>query len=133
MTVRALSGLAALNVAYALSGLALLWGFGALRTWGAVLRLTGLGYLVGLAAFGVVWTALLAAGAPFEGVTIVVSLAALGVAGAGLARRRRVTFRRDPPSVPTTGTLLVAAAGVALAGLFLESLFRAARLQSLQA
>lgn len=133
MTVRALSGLAALNLAYAFVGLALLWGFGALRTWGAVLRLTGLGYLVGLAAFGVLWTTLLVAGVPFGGAAIVVSLVALGVAGVAVARSRRVTFRRNPPKVPATGTVLVAAAGVALVGLFLESLFRAARLQSLQA
>ncbi len=133
MTVRALSGLAALNLAYAFVGLALLWGFGALRTWGAVLRLTGLGYLVGLAAFGVLWTTLLVASVPFGGAAIVVSLVALGVAGVAVARSRRVTFRRNPPKVPATGTVLVAAAGVALVGLFLESLFRAARLQSLQA
>jgi hypothetical protein len=133
MTVRALSGLAALNLAYAFVGLALLWGFGALRTWGAVLRLTGLGYLVGLAAFGVLWTTLLVADVPFGGAAIVVSLVALGVAGVAVARSRRVTFRRNPPKVPATGTVLVAAAGVALVGLFLESLFRAARLQSLQA
>ena len=133
MTVRALSGLAALNLAYAFVGLALLWGFGALRTWGAVLRLTGLGYLVGLAAFGVLWTTLLVAGVPFGGAAIVVSLVALGVAGVAVARSRRVPFRRNPPKVPATGTVLVAAAGVALVGLFLESLFRAARLQSLQA
>jgi len=43
VTLRALSGLAALNLSYALVGLALLWSFGALRTWNAVARLVGLG------------------------------------------------------------------------------------------
>ena len=133
MTVRALTGLAALNLAYASVGLSLLWGFGALRRWSAFLRLSGLGYLVGLAAFGVLWTMLLVADVPFGGVAIVVSLVALGVAGATVARWRRVPFWHGRPRVPAGGTLLVAAAGVALAGLFLESLFRVARLQSLQA
>ena len=61
----ALTGIAALNIGYAVVGLSLLWGLLAFRTWGGVLRLAGLGYLLGLAAFGVVWTALLVAGVPF--------------------------------------------------------------------
>jgi hypothetical protein len=133
VTLRALSGLAALNLAYAFVGLALLWGFGALRTWNAVARLVGLGYLVGLAAFGVLWTTLLVAGVPFDGIAIVVSLVALAVVGAAVARFRGMTIRRGPRHGPATWTVLVAAAGIALAGLFLESLFRSARIQSLQA
>ena len=74
MTVRALSGLVVLNLSYAVVGLSLLWALGAFRTWSAALRLAGLGYLLGLAAFGVLWTTLLVAGVPFGGVGIVVSL-----------------------------------------------------------
>lgn len=133
MTVRALAGLAALNLAYALVGLALLWGFRGFRTWGSALRLTGLGYLLGVAAFGVVWTTLLVVGVPFGGLAIAVSLVALGAAGIVAGWRRRATVPRGLPRARGAPIVLVSAAGIALAGLFLEALFRAARLQSLQA
>ena len=132
MTVRALAGLAALNVAYALVGLSLLWALRSFRTWGGVLRLAGLGYLVGLAAFGVLWTTLLVAGFPFGGVEIAVTLIVLGAAGVIAGRRRGARFQRGLPRVSGTPMLLVSAAGIALTGLFLEALFRAARLNSLQ-
>ncbi len=132
MTVRALAGLTALNLAYAAVGLSLLWGLLAFRTWGGLLRLAGLGYLVGLAAFGVVWTTLLVAGVPFGAVEIAVSLIVLGAAGLIAGRRRGARFQRGRPRVQGTPVLLVSAAGIALAGLFLEALFRAARLSSLQ-
>ena len=132
MTVSAIAGLASLNLAYALVGIALLWGAGALPTWGAALRLTGLGYLLGVAAFGVVWTTLLVAGVPFGGVEIVVSLVALAAASLAAGRYRRRQRPRGSPRIPGTPSLLVTAGGIALAGLYLEALFRAARLQSLQ-
>jgi len=132
VTVRALAGVTALNVAYAAVGLALLFGFGALGTRRAALRLAGLGYLVGIAAFGVVWTTLLVVGVPFGAGAIAVSLLALGLAGVAAGRVRGERLERGPPLVPATPSLLVTAAGVALAGLFLEALFRAARLLSLQ-
>ena len=132
MTVRALAGLTTLNIAYALGGLALLWGLRGFRTWGAVLRLTGLGYLLGIAAFGIVWTALLVAGVPFGGLEIAVSLVGLGAAGVVAGRVRRATVPRGLLGGRATPIVLVSAAGIALAGLFLEALLRAARLQSLQ-
>ena len=67
MTIRALTGIVCLNLAYAFVGLSLLWGLRALRTWGEVGLLAGLGYLVGLSAFGVLWTGLLVVGVPFGG------------------------------------------------------------------
>ncbi len=133
MTLRALSGLVALNLAYAVVGVALLWALGAFRTWSAALRLAGVGYLLGLAAFGVLWTTLLVAGVRFGGVGIVVSLVALAALGLAAGTARHVTLERGPPSPAATPAMLVMAAGVALAGLYLEALFRAARLSSLQA
>ena len=132
MTVRALAGLAALNVAYALVGLSLLWALRSFRTGGGVLRLAGLGYLVGLGAFGVLWTTLLVAGVPFGGVEIAVTLIVLGAVGVIAGRRRGARFQRGLPRVSGTPMLLVSAAGIALTGLFLEALLRAARLNSLQ-
>jgi hypothetical protein len=133
VTVRALSGLVALNLAYAVVGLALLWALGAFRTWNAALRLAGLGYLLGLAAFGVLWTTLLVAGVPFGGAGIVVSLVALAAVGLAAGAVRRVTPQRGTAAPAATTAVLVVAVGVALAGLYLEALFRAARLSSLQA
>ena len=133
MTVRALAGLVVLNLAYALVGVALLWALGAFRTWSAALRLAGLGYLLGLAAFGVLWTTLLVAGVPFGGVGIVVSLVGLAALGLTAGMVRNVTPKRGPPSPTAASAVLVTAVGVALAGLYLEALFRAARLSSLQA
>jgi hypothetical protein len=132
VTVRALAGITALNLAYALAGLSLLWGLRGFRTWGSVLRLAGLGYLVGVAAFGVAWTALLVVGAPFGGIALAVSLVALGAGGAAIGRVRGVAVPHGLGWARATPILLVTAAGLALAGLFLEALFRAARLQSLQ-
>src|SRR6185503_5650763 len=96
-------------------------------------RLAGLGYLVGLAAFGVLWTALLVVGVPFGGVGIVVSLVVLAAAGVVSGRLRGSSLEHGFPRIGGTPILLVSAAGIALAGLFLEALLRAARLLSLQA
>lgn len=132
MTVRALAGLAALNVAYAVVGLSLLWGALAFRTWGGLLRLAGLGYLVGLAAFGVLWTAFLVAGVPFGGLMLVLSLVALAALGVVAGRLRGAGFDGGWQRPGTGMVLLVSAVSVALVGVFLEALFRTARLSSLQ-
>lgn len=135
MTVRAIAGLAALNVGYLLVGLTLLWALRGLPRWSDVARLAGLGYLLGVASFGVVWTQLLVVGVPFGGWGIVATLLA-GTVAAAVAGRR--LGRRRPRggfggTVTATSALLVTAAGIALVGLLLEALFRAARLQGLQA
>ena len=84
MTVRALLGLAALNGAYAVLGVTLLWALRGLPRWADVLRLAGLGYLLGLATFGIVWTQLLVVGVPFGGWGVVHSL--VGGTAAAAAR-----------------------------------------------
>ena len=136
MSVRAVLGLAALNGAYLILGVTLLWALRGLRRWSDVLRLAGLGYLVGVAAFGTVWTQLLVVRLPF-GVwglvlTLVCGTAAAGAAGVLLGRPRPRGFV-DTDRHASAASLLVTAAGVALTGLLLEALFRSARLQSLQA
>jgi hypothetical protein len=133
VTVRSLAGLAALNLAYAVVGLWILWGLRGFRTWGVVLRLSGLGYLLGVAAFGVLWTTLLAAGVPFGGVEVAVSLVALAAAGVLVGVRRGAAAPHGLGWARATPIVLVSATGIALAGLYLEALFRTARLQSLQA
>jgi hypothetical protein len=135
VTERAILGLVALNGGYAVMGLALLWAIRGLERWVDVLRLAGLAYLLGVAAFGVAWTQLLLLGVPFDCWAIVSSLAcgtalALG-AGIFLHRARPRGFG-DPGRHASSGAVLVTAVGVALTGLILEALFRSARLQSLQ-
>jgi hypothetical protein len=137
VTIRAIAGLVALNVAFAVMGLTFLWGLRGFRRWADVLRLAGLGYVLGLAAFGVVWTELLVVGVTFGGWGIVLTLVLGCAIGCGVA----VGLRRPWPEAVSVSNapsispaaLLVTAAGVALVGLLLEALFRAARLQSLQA
>jgi hypothetical protein len=138
VTIRAISGLFALNGAFAVMGLTLLWAFRGFTRWADVLRLAGVGYLIGVAAFGGVWTQLLVVGVPFGGWAIVLSLllasAVACAAGVRLGRPRPAGFgwsvTRDEGS---SASLLVTATGVALVGLLLEAFFRSARLQSLQA
>lgn len=135
MTLRAIAGLVALNGAFALLGLWLLWALGAVPRWVDALRLAGLGYLVGVAAFGVVWTQLLVVGVPFDGWSILATLAG-GIALVSVAGRLRgrapPQARRDPRRMEPAA-LLTTAVGVAATGLLLEALFRSARLQGLQA
>ena len=135
MTLRAILGLAALNAGFAVLGLSVLWALRGLPRWSDVLRLAGVGYLVGVAVFGTLWTQLLVVGVPFGGWAIVATLVggtlATCVAGALLGRAPPEGFG-DGRGSPTLD-LLTTAAGIALIGLLLEALFRSARLQSLQA
>jgi hypothetical protein len=133
MTTRALGGLLALNVAYLVVGIAILWAFRGFRTWSQVARLAGLGYLLGVAAFGTLWSLLLVVDVPFGGAAIVISLTGLAVAASVAGRLGRRPVPRGWPSARTGPAILVTAVGIACAGLLLEALFRSARLQSLQA
>lgn len=135
MTIRAIAGLAALNLGLAVTGTTLLWALRGLGRWSDVVRLSGLGYLLGVAVLGVVWTQLLVVGVPFGGRAVVATL----VAGTALACAVGIRLGRAPPrgllgSPPgAPASVLVTASGIALAGLLLEAFFRSARLQSLQA
>lgn len=135
MSPGAVGGLLALNLGYAVMGTVFLCAVRGMPRWSDVARLCGLGYLVGVAAFGVVWTQLLVLGVPFGSwqviVTLVVGTALSVAAGAwrGMPLPRRAS--RSPSG--TTTSLLMTAVGVALVGLLFEAFFRSARLQSVQA
>ncbi len=132
MTLRAIGGLVVLNGLVAVCGLALLYALRGLRTWTDVVRLAGLGYLLGLGALGILWTELLVVRVPFGGWTILSSVAAIA-AGAVLVGSRRGMPRPHGWMLPgTVAGTLTGAAGIAAIGLYLEALFGAARLQSLQ-
>ncbi len=133
MTVRAILGLLTLNALFLAVGSSLVW---ALCGWTSRLgyaRLAGLAYLLGVAALGIIWTLLLVLGIPFGVVTILVSAGL--VSGAALIVAYRIG--REQPErravMRFTWVSLVSATGIALAGTFLEALFRAARLQGLYA
>jgi len=130
MTVRALLGLAVANVVVLAAGGCLLWGVRGLRSWAEAVRLSGLAYMVGVAAFGVASTVLLVAGVPYGVTTILVTSVVLAVSGLLLGQ----VFGRPPPRLRGGGAQgigLVAASYVALVGVYLEALFRAGRLAPL--
>jgi hypothetical protein len=130
MTIRALSGLFALNAFVLVVGCGVLWGIRGWRSWGELLRLAGVAYLLGLSVLFVVFTLELVVGVPFGGATIVAS--GLAVLGAGLAvgraagrprpRLREESSRLRRPS-------LLAGLFVAALALYFEALFRSGRLQ----
>ena len=130
MTIHALAGLVALNLIFFVCGAAVLWLARGWRTWLEFARLGGLAYLTGVAAAGAVWTLLLIAGIPFSLWLVVATVVAFVFAGVVGGRR----LGRGSPALgaaTVTRGVLVGAAGVAAAGLFLEVLFRAARLRGL--
>lgn len=132
MTVRAIAGVLALGAWFTVVGMGLLWALGAIPTWARALRLGGLGCLAGMSLYGVVWMLGLVLGAPFTGTTILLVLVLLTTATLGLGRG----LGRQLPewSTPVFGrSAYLGAAGIAAAGVLLEALFRAARLQGLQA
>ncbi|MCS7007910.1 MAG: hypothetical protein NZL88_10180, partial [Gaiellaceae bacterium] len=132
MTADALAGLFALNVLYAAAGLAALWLLRGPSTWRDAVRLGGLAYLVGVAVVGASWTLLLVAGVPFSGWLVVATpLAVVCVAVLGGVRIGRRRPRAG--SIPGNVGLLVAAAGAGATVVFLEALFRSARLHGLYA
>ena len=130
MTVRALLGLAGANVVVLTAGCSLLWGVRGLRSWMELARLSGLAYMAGVAALGVVSSIELVLGVPFRLATIALTSVGLTVAGALLGR----ALGRPPPRLrdgDARGLGLVAASYVALLGIYVEALFRASRLTPL--
>jgi hypothetical protein len=132
MTTRALLGLAAFNLfllAVGIAGLAALRGW---RSWHDLVRMGGLAYLLGVALMGVTLSIELVVGVPFSFATIVVTGVALALAAAAL-RRPLARWRPELPAGRARGVALVAVAFGALVVVYLEALFRSARLSSLSA
>ena len=130
MTVRALLGLALGNVVVLGTGCCLVWGVRGFRSWTELARLSGLGYMAGVAALGVSVSIELVVGVPFGLVTILLTCLALALAGLVLGRLLGRAIPRLGGGGPR-GIGLVAAAYGALAIVYLEALFRAGRLAPL--
>jgi hypothetical protein len=130
MTVRAIAGLAGLNILLAVLGSAIL---GALRpgtTRKELVRLAGVSYLLGVAALMGALTLLLVLGIPVN----LLSTAFVGAilfAVASLAPRRRGTRPGPPRPEPRPLVSIWSAPLLALVAVSLEAIFRKGRLQGL--
>ena len=130
MSVRALVGLAVANVVVLGTGSCLLWGVRGLRSWAELARLSGLAYMIGVAALGVTLSIELVFGVPFRLTTIVLTCLALALGGLVLGRvlgRERPLFRAGG----SHGLGLVAASYGAIVVVYVEAMFRAGRLAPL--
>ena len=131
MTVRSLLGLVLLNAFAFGVGAGLLWGLRGWRTWWELARLTGVAYMLGVAGLGVALTLVLVSGIVFSLATILLTglvLAGIGIAVGRQLGRPRPTLGRGPRRIGLAGAALAA-----LVIVYLEALFRAARLSGLYA
>ena len=131
MTVRAIAGLAVLNLFFVGVGAGVLFGLRGWGRWSELVRLLGVAYLLGVSSFAIVMTVELVVGIPFGLVSIVVT--GLGLALAGIAVGRRRFPRQDaPPGGASLGRLTLVGAIFAGAILvYFEAIFRAGRLSGL--
>ncbi|MBW8742013.1 MAG: hypothetical protein JF623_05170, partial [Acidobacteria bacterium] len=132
MNAHALAGLAALNLWLYITGVAVLFAIRGWNRWSGLARLSGLAYLLGVATSGVVWIFELVVGIPFGIVAIVVTGLVIGAVGVavGLRLGRRLPPRPSRPTrLPAVSP--VVAVSVALVVVYLEALFRVARLDGL--
>jgi hypothetical protein len=133
MTLHAIAGLLALDVLLLAAGCGMLWAARGWSSWLELLRLAGLAYLLGVAAVGTLLVLELIVAIRFGLVTVVLTALAVLCAGAGIGRllgRRAPPLRR--PHAPWAGSWWLAhGIGVAVAALYLEAQFRAARLAGL--
>jgi hypothetical protein len=130
MSTHALVGLAGLNALCLVCGLAALWLVRGFATLAEAARLAGLGYFLGVAVVGAVWTLWLVAGLPFALWTVLAVPLSM-TAGLGVAARRHGR-RRPTWRLPVADrSTIVAAVGIAAAGVVLEAFFRVARLSGL--
>ena len=132
MSWQSLAGLLALNLFALGVGSGLLWGIRGWVTWVELARLAGFAYLLGIAGLGIALTLELVVGVPFSLATILVTGAVLAAAGVAVG----VRLGRPRPalgSVRLRSFGLAAAALAALVIVYLEALFRSARLSGLNA
>ena len=131
MTVSAILGLTLFNLLLWGVGSCVLFGIRGWRSWGELGRLSGLAYMLGVSAAGVMFTLELVAGVPFSFLTILLSCAALGALGAFVGR---VAGRSVPPLprvFPRPRLSLMGGIFGAVSIVYLEGLFRAGRLAGL--
>jgi hypothetical protein len=132
LTVRAIVGLAALNVSFVAVGGALLWCARGWRSWIDLLGAVGLAYLLGTSSVTTLLTIELVAGIPFWFVTVV--LTEVTLVGAALAIGLLLKRQRPglwPPGWARPRLSLWSAVWIAAILVYFEALFRSARLEGL--
>jgi hypothetical protein len=131
VSLHAIAGLVALNLFLLAVGVSILYALRGWASWGELLRLAGVAYMLGVAATGVLWTFELVIGISF-GVLTIVGTGAAVVCVASLAGYRaghrlpRLQVMRELPRLS-----LVTAVFAAVTVVYLEAAFRAARLAGL--
>jgi len=128
MTVRAIGGLAMLNVLLAGLGWAVLSALRPETTRRELLRLAGVVYLLGVATLMVALTVLIVLGIPVNLLSTILVGVALWAASA-LSARRRHGRSAAPASIPAVS--IWSGALLALLAVILEAVFRKGRLQGL--
>lgn len=132
MSPRAIAGLFAFNLAILTAGAGVLWGIRGWRSWIDVVRLCGVAYLIGVSTLMILLTLEIVLGVPITALTFAADLLVLVVAGLMVGRIRgheAPSLRQMVLRVP--GLSLFAALFAAGIVLYLESLFRVARLGSI--
>jgi hypothetical protein len=110
---REYAGLAALDLAFLLSGLSLLAGLGLVRSPRDALRLAGVAFTLGWAAWGILFVVALVAGLPLARAEIALLFGVLALPGVvALVRARPVRLERVAPPRLGGQWLAVASAGV---------------------
>lgn len=133
MSVHAIAGLVVLNLLLLVAGAGALWAIRGWGSWIEFVRLAGLAYLLGVAVVGTVLVLELTIRVPFGLATVVVTAFAIAVAGVVVGRvlrRSRPPIRGARPDAARRPAI-VHALGAAVAIVYLEALFRSARLSEL--
>jgi hypothetical protein len=132
VSARALIGLGLLNLLFLTTGVAVLFAVRGWRSWAELLRLSGLAYLLGLAASGVAFVLELVVGIGLSAVAILVTAFVLAAAAVVAGLRLGRELPRAPRALPPLPALSwPGAIGGALFVVYAEALFRAGRLAGL--
>jgi hypothetical protein len=131
VSIHALAGVTALNLLILVAGSTLLWAIRGWRSWGDVARLAGFAYLTGLAVVSTVLVIELTFAVPFGLATLLVTVLLVAVAAVGAARLLHRSVPRRGRSAVTRGHAIVTGVGLAFTIVYVEALFRSARLSGL--
>jgi hypothetical protein len=133
MSVAAISGIIGLNLVLLAAGSGLLWGIRGWEAWSELARLAGIAHMLGVASVGVLFVNELVVGIPFSAATVLLTAAAVLLAGVVLGRAlgRKLPPLRVPVLRRVRAGAVVSAAGAGLTVLYLEAQFRAGRLAPL--